>query len=124
MNRRLLVAAAVTGCLGVILGAFGAHGIKQRVDAEALAWWETGARYHQIHAVAALAVALAGERLGRAGAAAGWCFLGGIAVFSGTLYAMTLTGVRVLGAVTPLGGLALIAGWALVAVAGMRAKLD
>jgi uncharacterized membrane protein YgdD (TMEM256/DUF423 family) len=121
MNRRLLLAAAVTGCLGVILGAFGAHGIRERVEATALEWWETGARYHQIHAVAALAVALAGDRLGRLGAAAGWSFIGGIAVFSGTLYAMTLTGVRILGAVTPIGGLGLIAGWVLLAVAGWRA---
>jgi uncharacterized membrane protein YgdD (TMEM256/DUF423 family) len=103
--------AAVTGALGVALGAFGAHGLRQVVDDPGLLdVWDTGARYHLVHAVALLAVARADvprwvPRL----------WVAGIVLFSGSLYAMTLTGVRALGAVTPLGGLCFIAGWALLA---------
>jgi uncharacterized membrane protein YgdD (TMEM256/DUF423 family) len=105
--------AGILGALGVALGAFGAHGLKERVDAVALGWWDTGSRYHLIHAVAIALVAAhpAAPRL------AGWLFVAGIALFSGSLYAMTLTGVRGLGAVTPLGGLCLIAGWIALALA-------
>lgn len=111
-----IVVGAVCGFLGVALGAFGAHGLKARASAEALAWWQTAAQYHLVHAVALVAVGLLRAQSGR-GDAAGWAFLAGILVFSGTLYAMALGAPRVLGAVTPLGGLALLAGWALLALA-------
>ncbi len=108
-NRRL---AAVLGFLGVALGAFGAHGLDKAVAAErldqALDWWHTGAVYHLLHAVAILAL---GDR--RAAAPA-WCFAAGILVFSGTLYAMALGAPRWFGAVTPFGGLLLLAGWLLL----------
>ena len=112
---------AALACLGVILGAFGAHGLKARVTPELLAVFETGVRYHMYHALALLAVGWQVER-GASGlaVAAGWLFVAGIAVFSGSLYAMALTGARWLGAVTPLGGVCFIAGWALLAVAALR----
>jgi len=105
--------AGIVGALGVALGAFGAHGLKDKVDAVALGWWDTGSRYHLVHALALALVAAhpASPRL------AGWLFVAGITLFSGSLYAMTLTGVRGLGAITPLGGLCLIGGWVALAFA-------
>lgn len=108
--------AGALGFLGVALGAFGAHGLKNRLaglsDGEQrLAWWNTGAQYHLLHA---LAIGLCAVRPAPAyspSAVAPWLFVGGIALFSGSLYAMTLTGRRALGAVTPLGGLLMLAGW-------------
>jgi uncharacterized membrane protein YgdD (TMEM256/DUF423 family) len=126
-ERALFVASGVAGCLAVVLGAFGAHALRgylanmpdgdsrQRV-------WETAAHYHLVHALAvAVAAYLAGKGSGSSlPVAAGLCFLGGIVLFSGSLYAMGLTGIRALGAITPFGGLAFIAGWALVALAAWR----
>ena len=100
--------AGATGALGVLLGAFGAHGLKDVVtDPHLLEVWETAARYHLLHALALCAVAVHPGKP----RVAGILFLVGIALFSGSLYAMTLTGVRVLGAITPLGGLSFIGGW-------------
>jgi uncharacterized membrane protein YgdD (TMEM256/DUF423 family) len=126
MERLSLVLAGVLGFLGVTLGAFGAHGLKNRLaglsDGEQrLAWWNTGAQYHLVHA---LAIGLAAVRPGptQAGSAlAPWLFLGGIALFSGSLYVMTLTGRRALGAVTPIGGLLMLAGWVAVALNALSA---
>ena len=105
---RWLVIAAVLGALGVAAGAFGAHGLRSRVGPEQLGWWETAARYQQIHTLALLVLASAPGAWPRLRHAVAAAFVGGIAVFSGTLYAMALGGPRILGAVTPLGGLALI----------------
>jgi uncharacterized membrane protein YgdD (TMEM256/DUF423 family) len=117
-----LAVAAAAGGIGVALGAFGAHGLKARVSAEMLAVYETGVRYHMYHALALVGVGLAAGRFGSAWLAlSGWLFLAGIVVFSGSLYVMTLTGARWLGAITPLGGLALIAGWAALALAAWQA---
>jgi uncharacterized membrane protein YgdD (TMEM256/DUF423 family) len=105
-------AAGIAGAIGVALGAFGAHGLKGRIaDPHLLEVWETGARYHLIHALALCAVAAHPRQPREAGIA----FVAGILLFSGSLYLMTLTGVRALGAVTPLGGLCFIAGWAILA---------
>ena len=123
MAARWFAVGAWLGALGVALGAFGAHGLKARVSAEMVAVWETAARYHVLHALALLATAWAVERWpGGLTSAAGWLFLAGIVVFSGSLYALALTGVRALGAITPLGGLCLIAGWICLALAAMRAR--
>jgi uncharacterized membrane protein YgdD (TMEM256/DUF423 family) len=112
---------AAFACLAVALGAFGAHGLKARVTPDLLAVFETGVRYHMYHALALLAVGWQAERTGSPlAAAAGWLFVVGIAIFSGSLYAMALTGARWLGAVTPIGGVCLIAGWVLLAVAATR----
>lgn len=100
--------AGVVGALGVLLGAFGAHGLRDVVtDPHLLEVWQTGARYHLVHALALCAVALHPARP----RAAGVLFVAGIVLFSGSLYALALTGVGVLGAITPLGGLAFVAGW-------------
>lgn len=123
MGVRWFAIGAWLGAVGVGLGAFGAHGLKSRVSAEMVAVWETGARYHLIHALALLATGWACERWpGTLTSAAGWLFLAGVAVFSGSLYALAVTGVRALGAITPLGGLCFIAGWACLAVGAMRSR--
>lgn len=114
--------AAVLGGLAVALGAFGAHGLKDRVTPDLLAVFETGVKYHFYHALALLALALGPERLWQSGLtpAAGGAWIVGIAVFSGSLYLMTFTGLRWLGTITPIGGVAFIVGWALLAVAAGR----
>jgi uncharacterized membrane protein YgdD (TMEM256/DUF423 family) len=105
--------AALSGAIAVAAGAFGAHGAGPR----AAEWLKTGAHYQLIHAVAAL-VAVGRPR----GRAAAWLFLAGGALFAGSLYAMALGGPRALGAVTPLGGLALIAGWCWLALGAWRGR--
>lgn len=121
MTRTWIVAAGVLGALGVALGAFGAHGLEGWLEgaedaAKRLAWWRTGVQYHLLHAVALGLPAWLSERCsGKAPSVAGVLFSVGVLLFSGTLYAMTLGAPRVLGAVTPLGGLSLIAGWLAVA---------
>jgi len=123
MAARWFAIGAWLGALGVSLGAFGAHGLKARVSPEMVAVWETGARYHVIHALALLATAWACDRWPGAFAnGAGWLFLAGIVVFSGSLYALALTGARALGAITPLGGLCFIAAWVCLALAAMRGR--
>jgi uncharacterized membrane protein YgdD (TMEM256/DUF423 family) len=110
------------GGLAVVAGAFGAHGLRGRLPADLLSAFETGARYQMYHALALLAVALLLERRPSAPLrAAGWCLAGGTVVFSGSLYLLALTGATWWGAVTPLGGIALIAGWGLVAYGLWRA---
>lgn len=127
MHRMFLTVAALLGCAAVGLGAFGAHGLTARLSAlpdgaARLEWWKTAALYHLTHAIIlALTAGLLGET--RAGKVACVAFVSGIALFSGSLYTMTLTGIRVLGAVTPLGGLALMVGWAALAVAAFRSGL-
>jgi len=112
---------AVSGLLGVALGAFGAHGLKGRLTPEDLAIFETGVRYQMYHALALLLLAgFLARGGGGASPLAGWAFTVGIAVFSGSLYLMVLTGERWLGAVTPLGGLAFLVGWAALAWSFLR----
>ena len=112
---------AVLCALGVVLGAFGAHGLRERLTADLLAVFETGVRYHLIHALGLLAVAWAASRWPNAWVgAAGWLFVAGIAVFSGSLYVLAVTGIRWLGAITPIGGVCLIAGWVVLAVGALR----
>jgi uncharacterized membrane protein YgdD (TMEM256/DUF423 family) len=123
MDLRFLLAAALFGGLGVLLGAFGAHGLRTRLSAEMLAVFETGVRYQMYHAlalalVAVLAVKLSGSSLP---VWAGWLFIAGIVVFSGSLYVLAITGQRWIGAITPIGGVAFVAGRALIALAALRA---
>jgi uncharacterized membrane protein YgdD (TMEM256/DUF423 family) len=110
----ILRLAAVLGFVGVALGAFGAHGLRSRVGPEMIEVWKTGVLYHLFHVLALLGVALAGERVRWRRPVAG-LFTAGIVVFSGSLYLLTLTDQRWLGAVTPLGGVAFLAGWAALA---------
>jgi uncharacterized membrane protein YgdD (TMEM256/DUF423 family) len=110
----ILRLAAVLGFVGVALGAFGAHGLRNRVGPEMVEVWKTGVLYHLFHVLALLAVALAGERVRWRRPVAG-LFTAGIVIFSGSLYVLTLSDQRWLGAVTPLGGVAFLAGWAALA---------
>jgi uncharacterized membrane protein YgdD (TMEM256/DUF423 family) len=108
------IAGAVNAFVAVAAGAFGAHGLRARVTPRLLEVFETGARYQMFHALGLLAVAwIASQREGVADAA-GWAMLAGVVLFSGSLYAMTLTGVTRLGMVTPLGGVGFLVGWALL----------
>lgn len=126
MERVAVTLAGASGFLAVALGAFGAHGLKSRLGGapdgvERLAWWTTAAQYHLVHALALLGVGwLAARTRGPAVTVALVGFVAGTLLFSGSLYTMTLTGVRALGAVTPLGGLAFLVGWAAVAWLGLR----
>lgn len=118
MDRTFLLLGAMFGFLGVGLGAFGAHGLRGRLSPEMLAVFETGVRYHMYHALALILTSLLMPRMGGwLVVTAGWCFVAGIVLFSGSLYALAISGVTILGAITPLGGLALLAGWACLAVA-------
>ena len=116
MDRFWFVTGSVLSGLGVAAGAFAAHALRQKLPADLLAIFETGARYQIYHGLGLLAVAFAATRwpLGHADWA-GWAFLTGILLFSGSLYTLSLSGVRAFGAVTPLGGVCFLAGWALLA---------
>lgn len=118
-DRWLGLGAALAG-IGVAAGAFGAHALGDRLPADLLAVFETGVRYHLVHALALVALGLAhrGPRADRRLSIAGWLFTAGIAVFGGSLYLLALTGQRWLGAVTPIGGVCFLAGWATLAAWG------
>ena len=123
MDRTFLLIGSILGFLGVAFGAFGAHALRSRLSPEMLAVFETGVRYQMYHAFAILIVAAAIGHFGPARllVLAGWLFVAGIILFSGSLYTLTMTGVSMLGAVTPFGGLLFLAGWgclALLAFAG------
>lgn len=121
MDRTFFIMGALLAGMGVAAGAFGAHALRARLAPEMLTVFETGVRYHLIHALALLSVAWATTRWpSHAANAAGWLFLAGILLFSGSLYALSLSGIRALGAITPLGGVAFIAGWLALAWAIWR----
>ena len=119
--QALLVAGAIGGALAVMTGAFGAHALSSSVSPARLATWQTAAHYHLAHSLALLACGLAAKAVSsRLLIAAGWLFAVGILLFSGSLYALVLLDVPALGAVTPLGGVALIAAWGCLAVGVWR----
>jgi len=121
VERIFVLVAAVLGFLAVGLGAFGAHALAERMSPGDLEIFETGVRYHMYHALALLATAGVVARWpGIEAVLAGWLFVGGVFVFSGSLYLLVLTDTRWLGAVTPIGGLAFLLGWALLAAAVLR----
>ncbi|MCC6729636.1 MAG: DUF423 domain-containing protein [Chthonomonadales bacterium] len=125
-TRAVVVAGAVTGFLAVGLGAFGAHALRGRIAADMLEVYRTGTEYQMAHALAMLAIGAALDRLPRPGraAAAAWVMLVGVLLFSGSLYPLALGGARALGVVTPVGGVAFLLGWLLLATsafAGGRA---
>jgi uncharacterized membrane protein YgdD (TMEM256/DUF423 family) len=123
--RLWLFLAAINGALAVLAGAFAAHGLKAMLDAEALSVFETGARYHMYHALAMGLAALAGRGRARGAAVlAEGLFLAGIILFCGSLYLLALTNMPTLGFVTPLGGLAFLAGWGALAMAALRQDLQ
>lgn len=121
--RAWIALGALSAAIAVAAGAFGAHGLKARLSPDLLAVWETAARYQLVHAVALVALGAAAPVLREAGAtAAAALFVAGTLLFCGSLYALALTGVRGLGAVAPLGGLAFVAGWACVAWAALQGR--
>ena len=126
MSRIFVILSGVLGFSAVALGAFGAHGLRSRLESlpdgvKRMEWWTTAAHYHLTHALALAVVAwLAHRGAGASTTLAGWSFVAGVTLFSGSLYVMAVTGQTKLGAITPLGGLLLLVGWAAVVVAGVR----
>lgn len=123
MTERLFFGlGSASGFVAVALGAFAAHALKNRLPPDLLAVFEVGVRYQMYHALALLAVAWASTQWpSPALTAGGWLFVAGTVIFSGSLYALALSGERWLGAITPIGGVALLAGWACLAWAALRA---
>lgn len=120
-SRHLLIAAGISGFLAVAFGAFGAHALKETLAGRgATAAWETAVLYHLVHSVALLGLGLAPERLGTAAKPVAALWITGIVLFAGSIYGLSLGGPRLLGPVTPLGGVALLAGWIWLAWAGGR----
>lgn len=120
--RLLIGFGSLFAFLGVAAGAFGAHALKQRLDDYSLGIWNTAVQYQMYHALAMLALAALAYvgGVGLSARVAGWCFGLGILVFSGSLYTLALSGVRWLGAITPIGGMLFLIGWIALAVAGFR----
>lgn len=122
IDRGLAICAALNMFFAVGAGAFGAHGLKRMISVDMLAVWQTAVLYHLIHGVAILALAVAAPRMASGlWTTAGWVMFAGIMMFSGSLYLLATTGQRWLGPITPLGGVALLAGWSMVAWAAWRA---
>ncbi len=112
MERLFFLVGSISALIAVVLGAFGAHGLKGRLTPEMLNAFEVGVRYQMYHALALLAAAWALSRWPRAEVTvAGWLFVAGTIIFSGSLYLLSLTGVRWIGAITPIGGMAFLLGW-------------
>jgi uncharacterized membrane protein YgdD (TMEM256/DUF423 family) len=122
-ERLLLILAALNMMVAVGAGAFGAHGLKQVLSSDMLAIWHTAVTYQVMHALGMFVIALLIPRLGQPLlGVAGAVMLAGIVIFSGSLYALALSGVRMLGAITPIGGVAFLAAWGMVAWAAYRAS--
>ena len=124
MSRIFLTLGAANAFLCVALGAFGAHGLKQRLSVEMLAVYQTGVQYHFYHALGLIAVGivLLHYPASKPARTSGWLMLAGIVLFSVSLYALSLSGVRGLGAITPFGGVAFLSAWALLAYGAWTAK--
>jgi uncharacterized membrane protein YgdD (TMEM256/DUF423 family) len=124
VDRLFITLAALSGCLAVGLGAFGAHALRDRLSPDALQVFQTGVTYQMYHALALLAVGILLARFSTDGSswlsAAGWLFVAGSVLFSGSLYLLAFTGTTWLGAITPLGGLAFVVGWLALAVGVWR----
>ena len=121
MDKGFARAGSISAFVAVAAGAFGAHALRARLGPDLLAVFETGSRYQMYHALALFVVAIAAVRSpDSTPRVAGWLFIAGTLLFSGSLYALALTGTRWLGAITPLGGLCFLAGWALLAYAAVK----
>lgn len=117
-----LLLGSVSALLAVMLGAFGAHALKSKLNADMLAVFQTGVQYHFYHALGLLAVGLIAAQIPESAALkwSGWLMFAGIVIFSGSLYVLSTSGIRWLGAITPIGGVAFIAAWALLAIAVLQ----
>jgi uncharacterized membrane protein YgdD (TMEM256/DUF423 family) len=120
--KNFVLLGSLSAFLGVALGAFGAHGLKSRVTPEMLAVWQTGVQYHLVHALGLVLIGILCHLLPEASLvrSAGWFLLSGTVLFSGSLYVMVLSDIRALGMITPLGGVAFLVGWLMLAVAGCQ----
>lgn len=121
-NRTTLIIAAVLGFFAVAIGAFGTHGLEDRVTPERLATFEVGARYQMVHALALFALAGFVERLGVAGKVAVVAFVVGVVIFAGSLYLLVLLDQSWLGAITPIGGVSLMVGWVSVLIGAIKMR--
>jgi uncharacterized membrane protein YgdD (TMEM256/DUF423 family) len=122
MLKTFVMLGSLNALLAVALGAFGAHGLKGKLSADMLAVYQIGIQYHIMHALGILFVAFMADRLGGSSLIywSGWAMFIGIVLFSGSLYVLSISGVKILGAITPLGGLAFIIGWLLLALAAYK----
>lgn len=121
MNRTLFALGSLMAFLAVGLGAFGTHALRDRLSQDMLEVWRTGVQYQMIHAVGCLIAAQNADSI-KGAKLAGWLFVGGIVVFSGSLYLLAITEVRILGAITPLGGLGFLSGWAMLGFGALRSQ--
>jgi uncharacterized membrane protein YgdD (TMEM256/DUF423 family) len=119
-----IIAGAVNAAIAVMLGAFGAHALKEKLSAHYLAIWETAVQYQMFHALGLIAIGIlmSSSLIGPIPQLtwAGWLLLAGIVIFSGSLYILSLTGIGVLGAITPIGGVAFIIGWIMLIIAALK----
>jgi uncharacterized membrane protein YgdD (TMEM256/DUF423 family) len=122
MLKTFLLLGSVNAFLSVALGAFGAHALKSRLSTDMLAVYQTGVQYHMIHALGLILIALLSDKLGNSSlvTASGWSLFIGIILFSGSLYVLSISGIKILGAITPLGGVAFLLGWLLLAIAALK----
>ena len=121
MGQIFISTSAILGLLGVALGAFGSHGLKERLSEDMMSVYQTGSHYHLIHALALLGIGILARQMDvTAIKVAGISMIFGILVFSGSLYALAISGVRILGAITPIGGVGFMIGWAALAVAAIQ----
>ncbi len=122
MLKLFAALGSINGFLAVALGAFGAHGLRGKIDDQLLSSYQTGVQYQMFHAAALLIIAFLSTKLPSSGlvAGAGWALFIGIVLFSGSLYVMALTGIRSLGMITPLGGISFLIGWTLLLLAALK----
>ena len=122
-SQPIIITGAALAFLGVALGAFGAHALKARLATDMMAVYQTGVQYHLVHALGIILIGILVQMLPASKwlPIAGWTMTAGVIVFSGSLYALSVSGVRMLGAITPLGGIALLAAWMLVAIGVVKA---
>ncbi|MEW9698245.1 DUF423 domain-containing protein [Paenibacillus sp. SI8] len=120
--KLFLLLGSLNAFLSVALGAFGAHYLKEKITADQLAVYHTGVQYHMIHALGLILIAILSDKLGHSSLvnASGWLIFIGIILFSGSLYALSLTGIKFFGPITPLGGVSFLVGWVLLAIAAYK----
>ncbi len=122
MFKLFLLLGSINAFLAVALGAFGAHGLEEKLSAKMLQVYQTGVHYHMIHALGIILIAILSDKLTQTALVSwsGWLMFAGIVLFSGSLYVLSISGIKVLGAITPLGGLAFLAAWVLLVVAALK----
>jgi uncharacterized membrane protein YgdD (TMEM256/DUF423 family) len=122
MLKTFLMLGSLNAFLSVALGAFGAHALRSKLSPDMLNVYQTGVQYHMIHSIGLILIALLADKLGNSSLVnvSGWALFIGIVLFSGSLYALSLSGIKVLGAITPLGGVSFLLGWILLSIAAMK----